>query len=358
MKPVDHHGEPTHFLGTDSARISITPRGGHLRIEYRDAGGEWHSPYSLPPWRPDECPDAPALLQILRGDFFCFPFGVTSGLADPHGETANRVWNPAEASDRSATFVMELESMPGRVTKKLAFDPGALLLRQEHLIDGVEGVFNYGHHPILRVPEGQKAILSTSPIRFGQVYPNGFAVAAEGETSALKNGARFSSMDRVETADGGSSTLSEYPVRPAAEDLVMFAAASSGWAWNAFFIPGCLWLSFRKVEDFPSSLYWMSNGGRPQAPWNGRHTGRIGIEDICSHFHDGAHISARDLLNDHRIATARRFQPDQPVALTHWQCLIPTDLPPCRIEQVEIDAGRLIIQPQGSSAWTTESDLL
>lgn len=70
MNPIEQHGEPTLFIGGDNARLTITPRGGHSRLEFRDAEGAWQSPHSLPP-----------LLQILRGDFFCFPFGVSEGHA-------------------------------------------------------------------------------------------------------------------------------------------------------------------------------------------------------------------------------------------------------------------------------------
>lgn len=358
MESTDYNGEPTQYLGTKDTRLYVTPRGGHLWMEYRDAEGQWSTPYSLSPWTPEEHPDLPVLLQVLRGDFFCFPFGVTEGLAYPHGETANRIWKLEDSTDASATYVMDLESMPGRVTKQLDLDADARLFRQRHVIEGVDGVFNYGHHPILKVPEGQKAILSTGPFHFGQVYPNGFAVAEDGETGALKDGARFSSLDAVATADGGVSTLAEFPVRDGCEDLVLFAADSEDWAWNAFFIEGCLWLGFRKAADFPSTLYWMSNGGRAQPPWNARHLGRIGIEDVCSHFHDGAHVSSRDQLKEHGIPTARRFDPAHPVTVDHWQCVIPTELPPCKIERVEIGNGRLSVHPVGAEPIVVNSQLL
>lgn len=358
MKTSQHHGEPTYFFGTDNNRFGITPRAGHLRIEYRAADGQWQSPYSLSPWTPDQYPELPPLLQVLRGDFFCFPFGVTEGLADPHGESANREWTLVDSSNTSVSFAMDLQLMPGRVSKRLDYDPAALLLRQQHVIEGVDGLFNYGHHAILQIPQGEQAVLSASPIRFAQVYPNGFAAAADGEKSALKDGARFTALDAVEMADGGTSTLATYPVRPACEDLVMFTADSSDWAWNAVFMQGCLWISFRKVMDLPSTLYWMSNGGRPQAPWNGTHTDRIGIEDVCSYFHDGAHVSRQDLLKDQGIATARQFQPDQPTTIQHWQCVIPTDLKPCRIEQVKIAQGKMVIHPEGAEPITVRSTLV
>ena len=40
----------------------------------------------------------------------------------------------------------------------------------------------------------------------------------------------------------------------------------------------------------------MSNGGRSAAPWNGRHLGRIGIEEVCSYFGNGVDLSRQNPL--------------------------------------------------------------
>jgi hypothetical protein len=53
------------------------------------------------------------------------------------------------------------------------------------------------------------------------------------------------------------------------------------------------------------------------------HTRRIGIEDVCSHFHEGAHRSDKGLLDDRGIATSREFRAGEPVRLIHFQALIP-----------------------------------
>ena len=320
---IHNHGEESLVLGGGPARLTCTLRGGHVRIELPDSAGRWDSPHSLPPWQPGDYPGAPPLLQVLRGDFFCFPFGVTEGSTYPHGETANRPWRVESTDRNSARLVLELEEMPGRVTKLIRFNPPSGALLQEHLIEGVEGQFNYGHHPILYVPDGATALLSTGPIRFGQVYPHGFAVVDQDEHSVLKDGARFSSLDRVECRDGSQSTLAEYPVRPVSEDLVMFTPEQPGIAWNALSMPGYLWLGLRRTADFPSTLLWMSNGGRPRPPWNGVHTGRIGIEDVCSYFHEGAHRSRLGLLDSEDIPTSRQFRASTPVRLWHLQVVIP-----------------------------------
>jgi hypothetical protein len=53
-----------------------------------------------------ENPGIPAILQVLRGDFFCLPFGGNTRSFrgenhPPHGETANARWTcVASAPDR------------------------------------------------------------------------------------------------------------------------------------------------------------------------------------------------------------------------------------------------------------------
>lgn len=290
------------------------------------------------------------MLQLLRGDFFCFPFGVTEGLAYPHGETANRIWAVETATANSACFKMDLEAMPGSVIKRMNYHPGSNALWQEHVITGVEGRFNYGHHSILQVPANGIASYATSPWKFGQVHPDGLAVAADGDKGILKPGARFVDLDAVPTTAGSDISLTRYPHDFTAEDIVMLSQGNSELAWNAFSLPDFLWLSVRRVADFPSTLLWLSNGGRPRPPWNGSHAGRIGIEDVCSYFHEGADRSRLDLLKADEIVTSRKFQLDQPTHIQHLQMAIPLDAPFGYVSNITYDSTKkslLISGPHG-----------
>jgi hypothetical protein len=38
----------------------------------------------------------------------------------------------------------------------------------------------------------------------------------------------------------------------------------------------------KDARIMPVTMLWISNGGRDFSPWNGRHTGVIGIEDGCA----------------------------------------------------------------------------
>jgi hypothetical protein len=86
-------------------------------------------------------------------------------------------------------------------------------------------------------------------------------------------------------------------------------------AWSAVVMDGYVWFSLKNVADFPATMFWLSNGGRSAAPWHSRHTGRLGIEDVCSHFCDGVDISRKDLLCNLAIPTSRNFTKDSPVIL-------------------------------------------
>jgi hypothetical protein len=59
----------------------------------------------------------------------------------------------------------------------------------------------------------------------------------------------------------------------------------------------------------------MSNGGRSGPPWNSRHTGRLGIEEVCSYFSNGVDESRKAPLAALGIPTTRRFNAHETVSL-------------------------------------------
>ena len=158
-----------------------------------------------------------------------------------------------------------------------------------------------------------------SPFRWASVFPDSFANPADGETGALANGARFTDLSAVPLADGGSTDLTRYPSRAGNEDLVMMvskpATTDQPFAWSAAVLDGYVWFSLKNPADFPSTLFWLSNGGRSASPWSGRHVGRIGIEEVCSYFSHGVDVSRQDLLAAEGIPTSREFHANEPVSL-------------------------------------------
>lgn len=315
------HGEASCALATPEVTAALTLRGGHLApVRFALGGGRHASPYSLAPWLPAGEPEQQPILQILRGDFFCFPFGAAPGHELIHGETANLPWTLDEHHPASLRASLRLERTGGSIQKNITLRPGHLAVYQEHVISGVEGRYNYGHHPVLEIPEGESVRLRASPFRFGGVY----AYPDPDERHAFLSGARFASLDRIPLADGsGHGSLLAYPHAARREDIVMLSARDPGLAWTALTFRDYVWVSLRRTEDFPSTLLWLSNGGRDGAPWRGRHARRVGVEDVYSHFCDGVHVAREDRLRAEGIPTARAFYADVPARLRHIQFVVP-----------------------------------
>jgi hypothetical protein len=113
--------------------------------------------------------------------------------------------------------------------------------------------------------------------------------------------------------------LTRYPARQGFEDLVMLASEPATpeqpFAWSAVVFDGYVWFSLKDPAVFPATLFWISNGGRHGAPWNGSHLGRLGIEEVCSHFSDGVDVSREGRLAAAGIPTTREFRKDETVSL-------------------------------------------
>lgn len=321
------HGEPSIPLRSSTTAGWITLRGAHVAPVEFDLGSRVVQPYSLAPWLPEEQRDQDPLLQVLRGDFFCLPFGPQA--AGPgHGVVAAGTWTVVDQSPHAVTLRIDATDIGATVTKTVSVRDGDTSLYQQFDIDGLDGVFNYGTHPVLDMsdyPQGSVE-LTTSPIRWGSVAPTLFSDPARGEHQILQIGARFTSLDQVPLEGGGNLDLRHLPTPPGHEDLVMFAPRSeSGMAWNALRYPDFAWFSLRRIDDFPATVLWVTNGGRSQPPWSSRHVGRIGIEDVCSYFAEGHAPSITGALDSVGIPTARQFRSDQPVRLrvVHGVAAIP-----------------------------------
>jgi hypothetical protein len=282
----------------------------------------------------------PNLIKVLRGDFFCLPFGVSDQLPHPHGATANNEWTPISSEGNKLVMEIEPDDIGGKVTKEVSLRDGQYAIYQKHTITGIEGSYNYGHHPIIEFPEqGGPFAIHTSPFIHGQVYPGAFEDPANGGHSSLKEGAIFTSLDQVPMADGSTTSLAQYPAREGFEDLVLFSAAEQDLAWTAVTLDGYAWISLKNPKQFPSTLFWISNGGRHYQPWNGRHKNRIGIEDVCSYFHEGLDSSRSNKL-PHGIATTADFSKDKPTELCHIQMVHPLPGGFCAVEHIRYDSAK------------------
>lgn len=306
---VEMHGEPSYVLANKDVELFITRRGGHLAPVRFRIGKRWVQPYAMAPWTPDGIdPAMPPILKVLRGDFFCFPFGGGKDIKDVHGETANEAWDLAQEGSGRLMLDMQVKAPKCQVRKILSIKEGQRAVYQEHRVEGLQGRYNFGHHAVLLFPKDGECHVNVSPFKFGRVKPDAFSNPLQREYGALKTGGRFTALDKVPLAAGGNTDLTRYPDRQGFEDLVLMASKAGDFAWTAATLDGYVWISLKDPRVLPSTLFWISNGGRHGEPWNGRHLRRLGLEEICGHYSDGLEMSRRDLLKQNGVPTTAYFR--------------------------------------------------
>ena len=315
------------FVHTDgNTTVGVTETGGHMTADFTLPNGRVISPYSQSPWRPDEAdPGLPPLLTHLRGDFFCLPFGPQQD-GPPHGDPANGSWQRVPGSETALTLRITTSDSGALVTKTITATNNALYIRNE--VSRLDGRWSYGSHPILdfsHLPD-EAGRVTTSPFRWASTYPGLFSNPDNQEYQALQPNTIFTDLAKVPLApapphsaesklDPGSlptTDLTRYPARPGHDDLIMLVNAPASpeqpFAWTAAVLDGYAWFCLKNPADFPATLFWISNGGRHSAPWNGIHTKRLGLEEVCSYFCDDVADSRKDLLAGLDIPTTRTFK--------------------------------------------------
>lgn len=301
-------GQPSWRIASSRVEAFLTEKGGHLGpVSFQLRRGKQIAPYSVAPWAGEKLPPStPTVIRALRGDFFCLPFGGNGttfhGEQHPvHGETANARWR-CESLERAGTVTslharLKTRVRNGQVDKKIILVDEETAIYSEHVISGMKGPMPLGHHAMLRFPdEPESGRISTSPFLHGEVFPGRFEEPAEGGYSILEAGATFSSLKRVLMITGETADLTRYPARRGFEDLVMLVSDPGlPFAWTAVTFPDqrFVWFALKDPRVLAGTILWMSNGGRHYPPWNGRHTGVLGLEEVTAYFHYGLAESAR-----------------------------------------------------------------
>ena len=300
-------GQPSWRLTSTVVEAFVTEMGGHLGPITFDRKGRKLQPYSVAPWAEEWSePSLPLIIKALRGDFFCLPFG---GNATPfsrekhpvHGETANARWQfrSLETSEGRSCLHLSLQTKvrPGRVDKRIWLVDGQNTIYSQHVVSGMSGPMNLGHHAMLKFPDAPgSGLVSTSRFVYGQVFPQAFELPENRGYSWLKPGAEFKSLEKVSALNGETADLTRYPARRGFEDLVMLVSDPDvPFAWTAVAFPKerYVWFALKDPRILRETVFWLSNGGRHYPPWNSRHINVMGLEEVTSYFHSGLAESAR-----------------------------------------------------------------
>ncbi|GAA5069386.1 hypothetical protein N0B44_00790 [Roseibacterium beibuensis] len=235
-------------------------------------------PLHAAPWRDD--PEVqgdeslPLVNRRLAGDVFCLPFGKDDVAGDPpHGLTANSEWDVLDQDVAHATLRLKARPRGTKITKRVQLVESALL--QTHVVEGGAGEVTLAHHPMSRMAEGGR--LSFSPKRAALTDP-----VAQYPGHNLWSLNQLRGDLHLDCEDGSQWDLHHYPARHRVEDftiLVEARGAKLGWTALIRQAEDDMLIVIKEARVLPVTMLWISNGGRDFAPWNGRHTGVIGIED-------------------------------------------------------------------------------
>ncbi len=325
-------GQSSWRLASSEVEAFVTETGGHVGPVTFERKGRKIRPYSVAPWGEESfTPPLPPILQVLRGDFFCLPFGGNAtpfrGEKHPvHGETANARWHfesLEKRQDRTGLHLsLRTKVRPGRVDKKIFLIDGQNVLYCRHVISGMRGPMNLGHHAMLKFPDAPgSGRISTSRFVYGQVFPQSFESAEQGGYSCLKLGAEFKSLEKVPMSNGGKADLSRYPARRGFEDLLMLVSDDkSKMAWTAVTFPEqrFVWFALKDPRVLRETVMWISNRGRHYPPWNSRHVSVMGLEEVTSFFHHGLAESARtNAISAKGYPTCLRLDARKPLVVNY-----------------------------------------
>lgn len=323
-------GQPSWRLASKSIEAFVTRTAGMLAPATFGRGKKSFQPFQVAPWHAEKWdPALPNLLKVLRGDFFCLPFGGNESKYQnekhpPHGETANADWAfeglDENASGSTLRLSFKTRIRKGRVRKELSVRPGQNVIYSRHVVSGMRGPMNFGHHATLRFPSSG-GLISTSAFAHGQVFPGVFEAPENKGYPALKAGAMFTNIRKVPSAFGGTVDCSRYPARRGFEDLFLLASPKSskfGWVTAVFPKERKVWFALKDPRVLRSLLFWHSNGGRYYAPWNGRHVDVLGLEDITGYFHYGIKESVSpNPLSKKGLHTSVKMNPKKPLVVNY-----------------------------------------
>jgi hypothetical protein len=310
-------------LRSDRLTLGVTETGGHLSdVRFTLPGGREVAPMHVAPWADEELPpETPPILRVLRGDFFCAPFGASDLVPEEtrvHGLPANGTWRLLEAGDSAIDAVLDGQVMGASVTKHVEVRSGETIVYQRHTLAGGRGRLPVGYHAMLRADSPLQLGFSRWTMALSMPKPEeepplGRALLASNQT--------IGDLRRAKRADGGEVDLTVFPSPERYESIWMLVAdRTPPFAWTAATSAdqGWVWFSLKDPRVLPETLLWLSNGGRDYPPWNGRHRRVIGLEEICGYFHLGHAASTGDNpLAAKGIPTAADLTPERPLIVSY-----------------------------------------
>ena len=346
-----------HHLELDPVSLSIDLSVGHIaKLRIRD-GDQTLLPLHKAPWVGSVETEFPAdtapNVRRLSGDFLCAPFGRNDVVPAPsHGWPANSRWDHLETAvdEDSLTAVFRLREtvMGASVEKHVTLKSGHPFVYQEHRFVGGQGAVSAAHHVMVHMADGGD--LAFSRKQAAETPPDALESDPARGRSILAYPARSDDPTDFPLANGSAVDLTRYPVGERHEDFVTLIeepGASLGWTVVSRRAERDRVIVLKQPAVLPVTMLWMSNGGRDYAPWSGRHTEVLGIEDARASPLGHAHSCVENDWNRNGIPTA--FQLAEARTVTMRQVIGGCSVDPGEpgISDIAPGPGRLALKGAG-----------
>ncbi len=292
-------------------------------------------PLHEPAWLDDatqEFNSLPGILQNLKGEFPCVPFGINSPVEElveewklsyseepyiinePHGFSANKNWELIDLQSHHAEFQIYYpeKDLVNFLRRKISVsddNPNKISCAlQINVKEDCE--LPIGLHPMLKIPNKfDKVKIKPGTFKFGLTYPG--LVLRDKTLGAI--GQEFSSLDNVKGYKVDSIDLSRPPFKGNYEDLFQLCGVDGNVTIENF--EDNYQLNFQwDTSHFNSVLMWVSNKGRTEYPWESKHI-TIGFEPITSAFGLSTHVSnnLENPISKRNIPTSVKLFKDKPL---------------------------------------------
>ncbi len=315
-----------HTIALAGSEFVLDLAAGHIRRLALSDAGRILAPFHVAPWVDDPAiandPSLPRTCGIWRATSFARR--LRRAMSRTRRHTAGRPTAPwdvveSDADHDSATALYRLQKtvLGASVEKRLTLRRDHPFLYETHTFVGGEGAVPVANHAMAALPSGGR--LAFSPKLRIETPATALEPDPARGRSLLAYPTTTADPTRVALRDGGFADITRYPFADRHEDFAMLIEAPGhalGWCAASRPATRDAMLSLKNPRDFPVTFLWWSNGGRDYSPWNGRHTGVLGIEEGRS-FSLGGHraSTAPNPLSEAGIPTALSLIPNDRAAV-------------------------------------------
>lgn len=292
-------------------------------IEFLMADGRRVSPMHISPWINEIiAEDVPPILQNLQGEWPCVPFGAAdidkvtsrwgckgaSSESIPHGYASNAHWQLRSVNkDTIKATIQYPEYSSIRALERVvsAIDGKSALQFNLTINPRTDTRMPVGLHPVFRLPEKvQDVELLPDNVDKIWTYPGD-----TGGNALFAKDVQCNSLTAIPTPSGEILDASRLPFAGNSESLLLLTGVQGSFRLKYHSEQYQVILRWNH-NDFPSLLLWISNRGRQEAPWSGRHLA-LGVEPVCAAFDLGTDISrSNNPLCQSGVKTVLELQAD------------------------------------------------